>query len=55
METSQYFLLEKLAARVLEIVGAEPKVLRAAVEIDKPSALRFADSVSVRCDFTRRV
>lgn len=55
VETSQYFLLEKLAARVLEIVAQEPKVQRATVEIDKPAALRFADSVSVSCEFIREV
>ena len=54
VETSQYFLLEKLASRVLEIVAAEPKVRRATVEIDKPAALRFADSVSVSCSFVRK-
>ncbi len=53
VEASQYFLIEKLAARVLEIVRAESLVTRATVEIDKPSALRFADSVSVSCEFTR--
>jgi FolB domain-containing protein len=53
VEASQYFLIEKLAARVLEIIRAEPLVTRATVEIDKPSALRFADSVSVSCGFDK--
>ena len=53
VEASHYFLLEKLAGRVLEIVARDPKVQQAVVEIDKPSALRFADSVSVTCSFTR--
>ena len=53
VEASHYFLIEKLATRVLEIIRDEPLVTRATVEIDKPSALRFADSVSVSCEFTR--
>ena len=40
-------LLEALADRVLRIVLAEPKVVRATVEVDKPGALRSVDSVSV--------
>ena len=47
VETSQYFLLEKLATRILEIVLDEPKVISATVEVDKPGALHYADSVSV--------
>jgi FolB domain-containing protein len=54
VEAANYFLLEKLAARVLDIIRAQPAVTRAAVEIDKPSALRFADSVSVACSFTKQ-
>jgi FolB domain-containing protein len=53
VEASKYFLIETLAARALEIIRAEPLVTRATVEIDKPSALRFADSVSVSCEFTK--
>ena len=47
VESSRYFLLEKLAAKVLDIVMDNKKVKFASVEIDKPKALRFADSVSV--------
>jgi D-erythro-7,8-dihydroneopterin triphosphate epimerase len=53
VENSSYFLLEKLSARILEIVRADSRVQRATVEVDKPSALRFADSVSVSCSFQR--
>lgn len=53
VEGSSYFLLEKLAGRVLEIIRADGRIRRAMVEIDKPAALRFADSVSVTCSFTR--
>ena len=54
VEASQYFLLEKLAARVLDIVTAPPAILEAAVRVDKPQALRFADSVSVELNWSRK-
>ena len=44
---SHFFLLEKLASRILTIVLNNKKVLRATVRVDKPYALRFAKSVSV--------
>ena len=47
VESSSFYLLEKLASEVLALCMADPLVLRAAVEIDKPHALRFADSVSI--------
>ena len=47
VESSNYQLVEALACHVLDVIMQEPKVLRATVEIDKPHALRFADSVSV--------
>ena len=47
VEKSNYNLLEKLAAEVLKICLDTPGVTKASVEIDKPHALRFADSVSV--------
>jgi FolB domain-containing protein len=54
VENSQFFLLERLAGRVLEIVMDEPRVQQASVEVDKPHALRFADSVSVQCQGSRK-
>lgn len=47
VESSNFNLLEKLAQEVLDIVCAHPLVTQACVIIDKPGALRFADSVSV--------
>lgn len=47
VESSKYFLIEKLAAQVLSIIRKTPGVLEATVRIDKPGALRFAKSVSV--------
>ena len=46
-EPSSFFLLEKLAKRILTIVMENPLVKETAVRVDKPLALRFADSVSV--------
>lgn len=47
-------LLETLAGRLLDLVLADPLVRRAKVEIDKPHALRFADSVSVTMEKSAR-
>jgi D-erythro-7,8-dihydroneopterin triphosphate epimerase len=47
VENERFSLLEKLAADVLSIAAEHPAVKYAEVEIDKPYALRFADSVSL--------
>jgi len=47
VEASQLFLLERLCQMVLDIVMEEKGVQGATVQIDKPGALRFCDSVSV--------
>lgn len=47
VEAASFFLLEKLAKRIVDIVMESPSVEEAAVRVDKPLALRFADSVSV--------
>lgn len=47
VEDNRFSLLEKLTQDVLDIILAYSVVSRAEVEIDKPHALRFADSVSV--------
>lgn len=47
VESSACRLLEKLVSDLVDIIMARTPVLWAAVEIDKPHALRFADSVSV--------
>lgn len=47
VEQTQFFLLERLAAYVLDLLMEDGRIERASVEIDKPNALRFADSVSV--------
>lgn len=52
VENGRFLLLEKLVHEVLAICSAHASVLHASVTIDKPHALRFADSVSVtlECD-----
>ncbi len=47
VEEGRFLLLEKLVADVLEISSEHEWVNYAAVTIDKPHALRFADSVSL--------
>ncbi|HLC96619.1 MAG TPA: dihydroneopterin aldolase [Candidatus Nanoarchaeia archaeon] len=47
VEKSKFFLLEKMVAHLLDMVMEDPKVREAKVTVDKPGALRFADSVSV--------
>ena len=47
VEDGRFLLLEKLVADVLEICCESPQVFHARVTIDKPHALRFADSVSL--------
>ena len=47
VEGSSHQLLERLADRILQIVMEDERVIRSVVEVDKPHALRFADSVSM--------
>jgi D-erythro-7,8-dihydroneopterin triphosphate epimerase len=51
VEDGRFLLLEKLVADVLGICSAQPAVRRARVTIDKPHALRFADSVSLALEY----
>ena len=47
VENSQFFLIEKMAQEILNLILDHPRVKSARVEVDKPLALRFSDSVSV--------
>lgn len=53
VETSSFFLIEKLCDHVLGLVMDDPRVARARVRVAKPGALRFTDSVSVECSAER--
>ena len=50
---SKFNLLEKLTNEVLQLVMQDQRVMRAKVEIDKPHALRFSESVSVELEARR--
>lgn len=53
VEQQRFSLLEKLTADVLAIASEHSAVKYAEVEIDKPHALRFADSVSLTLSITK--
>ena len=46
-EKTSFLLIERLAGFIMDIVMSYEKITSATVEVDKPGALRFADSVSV--------
>ncbi len=46
VEDGRFMLLERLAADVLDLVMKHAPIATAEVEVDKPNALRFSDSVS---------
>jgi D-erythro-7,8-dihydroneopterin triphosphate epimerase len=52
-EHGRFHLLEKLAADLLAIATESKRVTFAEIKVDKPHALRFADSVSVTLSATR--
>ncbi|MCU7247727.1 dihydroneopterin triphosphate 2'-epimerase [Pseudomonas koreensis] len=47
VEGNRFALLERLTQELLDRVMANESVLYAEVEVDKPHALRFAESVSI--------
>lgn len=47
VETNDFNLLERVAGGICDIIFEDPAVRWASVKVDKPGALRFADSVSV--------
>ena len=53
IEGGRFDLLEKLTADLLEIATESERVSHARVRVDKPHALRFADSVSVTLSASR--
>jgi D-erythro-7,8-dihydroneopterin triphosphate epimerase len=53
IESSQHFLLERLADRILDLIMGDVHIRNASVTIDKPNALRFADSVAIEASRTR--
>lgn len=53
VEEGRFLLLEKLVSDVLEICTSHPWTVYAKVTIDKPHALRFADSVSLSLEWKK--
>jgi D-erythro-7,8-dihydroneopterin triphosphate epimerase len=51
VENGRFLLLEKLTHDVLTICAEHRDVVHAEVTIDKPHALRFADSVSITLEY----
>ena len=47
VEGNRFALLERLTQELLDLVMQHPEVRYAEVEVDKPHALRFAESVSI--------
>lgn len=47
VEGNRFALLERLTQELLDLVMQHPQVRYAEVEVDKPHALRFAESVSI--------
>lgn len=53
IENGRFNLLEKLTADLLAIASDSDRVSYAEITVDKPHALRFADSVSITLSATR--
>jgi D-erythro-7,8-dihydroneopterin triphosphate epimerase len=53
VEDHGFLLLERMTREVLDLIMSHEPVLTAQVEIDKPHALRFADSVSITLSDSR--
>ena len=53
VQEGQFKLLEVLTKKILDLAMEDERVLRARVEVDKPHALRFAESVSVQMEAKR--
>jgi len=50
VQDGQFKLLEVLTKNILDLIMADDKVKWARVEVDKPHALRFAESVSMEME-----
>jgi D-erythro-7,8-dihydroneopterin triphosphate epimerase len=53
VQSSQYYLVERMAAAVAEICLDDPRVEGVRVRVDKPGALRYARTVGVEIHRTR--
>jgi D-erythro-7,8-dihydroneopterin triphosphate epimerase len=53
VQEGRFKLLEVLSKKLLDVILEDPMVKRVRVEVDKPHALRFAESVSVEMERKR--
>lgn len=53
VQEGRFKLLEVLTKNILDLVMEDERVTRAKVEVDKPHALRFAESVSLEMEAKR--
>ncbi|KAF0238109.1 MAG: D-erythro-7 8-dihydroneopterin triphosphate [Prolixibacteraceae bacterium] len=53
VQDGRFKLLEVLTQKILDLIMADEKVKWARVEVDKPHALRFAESVSMEMESGR--
>ena len=53
VQEGHFKLLEVLTQSILDLIMEDKKVKRARVEVDKPHALRFAESVSLEMEAKR--
>lgn len=53
VEQGRFLLLEKLVADIVDQCSQHPRVSRCKVTVDKPHALRFADSVALTLEFSK--
>lgn len=54
VEGNRFMLLERMTRELLDLIMSHEQVLTTQLEIDKPHALRFADSVSVTLSASRQ-
>ena len=55
VENQRFLLLEKLTADILQLCSEDSSVEHAVVQVDKPHALRFADSVSITLEYDANI
>jgi D-erythro-7,8-dihydroneopterin triphosphate epimerase len=53
VQDGRFKLLEVLTKKILDLIMEDERVIRASVEVDKPHALRFAESVSLQMEERR--
>ncbi|WP_421919646.1 dihydroneopterin triphosphate 2'-epimerase [Marinifilum sp.] len=54
VQDGKFRMLENLTQQILDLIMLNPKVEWARVEVDKPHALRFAESVSIELEAKRK-